>query len=278
MGLGVKTAIKSAAKAMRSKELIPIIHAVSSDKELSGKVALISGGSGGIGLAIAKELLSAGCKVVLGGTSEAKLSHCVSALDQIEFCSYVTMDYLTPDGTKASVAKAKEIFGDIDIFVNSAGVHTANADFWTMTPEEFDRVLSINLKGAYFVTQAVAESMVSAGVKGHILLVNSCRGFEPAWSPYGISKWGLRGLTEGLAQTLIKNGIVVNGLAPGSTATPLIGVHEGDGIDCEDNLAGRLATPEEIARWARMLVGPSGDLVVGETILVSGGRGGIDVR
>ena len=88
----------------------------------------------------------------------------------------------------------------------------------------------------------------------------------------------MKGLTQGLAKTLLPRGIVVNGIAPGSTATPLIGVKEGDAITSGENGVGRLATPTEIAEWAKMLVGPSGDMVVGETILVSGGRGGIEIR
>lgn len=279
MGLGVKTAIIEASKKIRSKEIVPIIKTVSPDCELDGRVALISGGSGGIGMAVARELLAAGAKVILGGTNGDKLVKCAASLDADKRCAWVEMDFLTAEGASASVSRALDCFdGKLDIFINSAGVHTEGADFWAMSPEEFDRVLNINLKGAFFASQAVAKAMVEAETKGHILFVNSCRGFEPAWSPYGISKWGLRGMTQGLARVLIPHGIVVNGIAPGSTATPLIGVHEGDSIDSDDNLAGRFATPEEIAEWARMLVGPTGDLVIGETLLVSGGRGGIDVR
>lgn len=279
MGLGVKTAIKDALKTMKSRELVPIIQPTPANAELEGKVALVSGGSGGIGMAIAGELLSAGAKVVLGGTNEAKLAKCAAELGDSSNCAWVKMDFLTQSDAVTSVNNARSFFnGNLDIFVNSAGVHTEDVDFWTMNLEEFDRVLDVNLKGAFFAAQAVARVMTETNTEGHILFVNSCRGFEPAWSPYGISKWGLRGMTEGLAQVLIRHGIVVNGIAPGSTATSLIGIREGDSIASDDNLTGRLATPEEIAKWARMLVGPTGDLVVGETFLVSGGRGGIDVR
>ena len=85
-------------------------------------------------------------------------------------------------------------------------------------------------------------------------------------------------LTKGLAKELISDGIIVNGLAPGSTATPLLGFKEGDSISSDENMLGRLVLPDEIAEWAKMLVGPSGRMVAGETVLVAGGRGGFDIR
>lgn len=277
MGLGIKTAIKKAAISLRKKELYPIEHPVDSAQFLKDKTALIAGGSGGIGMAIAKSFLDSGANVVIGGTSDDKLRTCSAALGG-ERVGTVRMDLTDVGDAKEAVSKAVGIFGPINIFVCCAGVHTENVDFWTMNPAEFDRVMSVNLRGVFFVCQAMAKAMIESQLAGHILLVNSSRGFEPAWSPYGVSKWGLRGLTQGLAQTLLPYGITVNGIAPGSTATKLIGVESGDSITSDENGVGRLATPSEIASWAKMLVGPTGDMVVGETILVSGGRGCIEIR
>ena len=275
---GIKTAAKNALKSMRTKELLPVQKVTDPGRALDDKVAFIAGGSGGIGMAIAEALLDSGAKVVLGGTRFEKLEACREKLGHGGDVACVVMDAADVGAADSVVDKANAAFGKIDIFVESSGVHTENVDFWTMTPEEYDRVMSVNLRGAFFLARSVARRMMDSGQGGHILLVNSSRGFEPAWSPYGISKWGLRGLTQGLAQTLLPYGIIVNGIAPGSTATPLIGVGEGESIASEENGVGRLATPGEIAAWARMLVSPGGAMVVGETILVSGGRGGIDIR
>lgn len=275
---GIKTAAKNAVKALRAKEILPVQKIVDSDRVLEGKVAFVAGGSGGIGMAVAEALLDSGACVVLGGTKAEKLRACMEKLGHPDRIAYVVMDVSNAEDSNQIVSEAKDAFGNIDIFVESTGVHTEGVNFWTITPEEYDRVMSINLRGVFFLARSVAQHMIDSNTKGHILFVNSSRGFEPAWSPYGISKWGLKGFTQGLAQTLLPYGIVVNGIAPGSTATPLIGVKEGDVISSNENGAGRLATPTEIAEWAKMLVGPSGDLVVGETVLVSGGRGGIDVR
>lgn len=275
---GVKTALKNVLKKLRAKDVLPIQKVTDPDKTLEGKVAFVAGGSGGIGMAVAEALLDSGARVVLGGTKAEKLRACMDKLGHSDRIAFVVMDASNAEASDQVVSEATRAFGNIDIFVESTGVHTEGVNFWTMTPEEYDRVMSINLRGAFFLARSVAQHMIDLNTKGHILFVNSSRGFEPAWSPYGLSKWGLKGFTQGLAQTLLPYGIVVNGIAPGSTATPLIGVKEGDAISSNENGAGRLATPTEIAEWAKMLVGPSGDLVIGETVLVSGGRGGIDVR
>lgn len=278
MGFGITTRVKNSLYSMRRKALVPIDRIVTEDEALRGKTVLISGGSGGIGMAIAKRLHASGANIVLGGTNPDKLQKCVFEFGEGARVKTVVMDVASSEKAEMGILEATRQFGGVDVFVNSAGVHTEDVEFWNMTQGEFDRVLDINLRGAFFAGRAVAEHMISEGTKGHILFVNSSRGFEPAWSPYGISKWGLRGMTQGFAQMLLPYGIIVNGIAPGSTATPLIGVSEGDSIDTRENGVGRLSMPEEIAEWVRMLVGSSGDMVVGETILVSGGRGSIDIR
>ena len=115
-------------------------------------------------------------------------------------------------------------------------------------------------------------------VKGSILLVSSSRGSEPAFSPYGISKWGLKGLTEGLGKMLIPYGINVNAIAPGSTATGLIGFQEGDSITSNENGMNRLIMPDEVATLAKLLVSDTGKMIDGEVIHISGGRGTFDIR
>ena len=185
--------------------------------------------------------------------------------------------------SKSLIAFSKKtfsIFRKVDILINSAGVHTENVDFFTMTPDEFDRVMNINIKGVYFVCREFAKEMKQrpSRSKRHMLLVSSSRGAEPAWSPYGLSKWSLNGLTQGLAQLLLPDGIIVNSIAPGSTATDLIGVKEGDNIFSWENGNKRLVMPDEVSNVARLLVSSSGDMIVGQTIYVSGGRGVFDIR
>jgi len=276
--MGLKSIIKKIIAVSKEREIIAVPHTVEEAEILSGKVAVILGGSGGIGIAIARSFVESRCKVIICGTNENKLKKCIEEFAEKDKIKHMVFNVADIDQVKEKVAEAISIFGKIDIVVNSAGVHTDNVDFFNMNPEEYDRVLNINLKGVYFVCQEFGKYMVNNKVKGHILLVSSSRGSEPAWSPYGVSKWGLNGITKGFAQMLLPYGIIVNGIAPGSTATELIGVKGGDDIYTTENRVNRLIMPDEVANIAKMLVSSTGDMIIGETIHISGGRGIIDIR
>lgn len=276
----LKHAIKQGIVALKAKNIQPVLQTVGDDELLAGKTVLVVGGSGGIGKAVAKAFLKNGAGIVIAGTRREKVDKVVAELGGN--AAGVVVDLAQPETFVSVVDEAAACFGGIDILVNSAGVHTEDPSmggFLDFTVEEYDRILDINLRGVYFMTQAVAKRMIADNVeRGHILNISSSAGNEPAWSPYRVSKWGLKGITEGMAASLVRHGITVNAIAPGSTATPLLGVEEGDSISAEDNRLGRLAMPEEIAEYAVMLASPLGDMVVGDTLYVSGGRGVCDIR
>lgn len=261
-------------KLLARKEYMPVFHPVSTSKEFEDKVVLISGGSGGIGLAIAKSLQESGAIVVVAGTNESKLNK----IKEETNLETVIMNYSEPETFKSIIEKIAIKYGKIDIFISSAGVHTENVSFWTMSQKEYDRVMDINLKGVFFACQTIGKYMIDNKIKGSILLISSSRGSEPAWSPYGISKWGLKGLIEGLAQILIPYGINVNSIAPGSTATGLIGIKEGDSITSEENGMNRLVMPDEVATLAKLLVSDAGKMIDGEVVHIAAGRGTFDIR
>lgn len=147
-----------------------------------------------------------------------------------------------------------------------------------MTEQEYDRIMDINLKGIYFFAQSVAQYLLSNKLKGKILFVSSSRGSEPAWSPYGISKWGLNGMVRGLAKELSPYGINVNAIAPGSTATNLLGYKKGNSIYSDDNSECRMIMPDEVGNLANLLVSDAGNMINGEIIHISSGRGVYDIR
>lgn len=276
----LKHAIKQGIVALKAKNIQPVMQTVGDECLLKGKTALVVGGSGRICKAVAKAFLKNGANVVIAGTRRAKVDKVVLELGGN--CAGVVVDLAEPETFSKVIDEAVAFYGPINILVNSAGVHTEDVSmggFLDFSVEEYDRILDINLRGVYFMVQSVAKSMISDKVSnGHILIVSSSAGNEPAWSPYRVSKWGLKGITEGMASALVPHGIVVNAIAPGSTATPLLGVEKGDSISAEDNRLGRFAMPEEIAEFAVMLASPMGDMVVGDTLYVSGGRGVCDIR
>lgn len=266
--------IKDKIKKKMSPRVIPIEHIVEDKQQLKGKVALVAGGTGGIGYAIAKKLSEVGCKVIVSGTNKEKLTEISKKLN----CKTIILDYSDTNSLPQSISNAVRCYGKLDFFISSVGVHTENTNFFNMSNNEFKRVMQINLEGTYFACQLVSKYMIQNKVSGRILIISSSRGSEPAWSPYGISKWGLNGLIEGIAKLLLPYGIVVNGIAPGPTATALVGYKDGDSIYAKDNFAYRYVMPEEVANLAKYLICDSGEMIVGEIIHISGGRGTVDIR
>lgn len=269
---------KSGISVLKSKKIMPIQHPIDLTNLLTNKVALITGGSGGIGFAIAQSFVESGCKVILVGTNKTKLKACCSKIGND--ARYLVLNLKNVDDIKSKVEEAIMFFGKIDILVNSAGIHSTKmiSDFLDIDEEEYDNILDINLKGTYFISQNISNYMIQNNIKGHILNISSSVENEPAWSAYRLSKWGIKGFTLGLAEKLLPYGIIVNAIAPGSTATGLLGVQEGDSVFTLDNKIGRFIMPDEIATYAKLLVSDLGQMIIGDTIYISGGRGTIDIR
>ena len=277
--MNVKKLIKRALRLVKAKEMVPIYQPVDGQRLLEGKTALITGGSGGIGFAIAKAFLQQGCEVIIAGTNEEKLMKCREKLSGggKTDCLVIDVTDISAMPEKVRLAAGLSSTGQLDILVNSAGV-VSHADFLHMTEAEYDSIMDINAKGTYFMSQAVGKHMIEKKVRGHILNVASSSALRPAWTPYQMSKWAVRGLTLGLADVLLPYGIVVNAIAPGPVATPMLGKFEGDSIYNETSPSGRYAMPEEIAQLAVFMVSHLGDLIVGDTFYMTGGSGTITLH
>ena len=165
----------------------------------------------------------------------------------------------------------------LDILVNAAGVH-GNQCFGEVSEETWDSVLDVNLKGMFFMTQAVGNYMKNNNIKGHILNVSSAAALKPGYTPYEISKSGVKSLTLGVAAELIQYGIIVNAIAPGPVATEMLGRKEGDTLYTDCVPAMRFATPSEIAQLAVIMASDMCNLVIGDTFYISGGSGTIKYR
>ena len=278
--MGVKTKIKNVVHTLiqmgKEEKIQPIIVPVEKEKLLNGKVALITGGTSGIGLAIAQAFQNAGAKVIIAGTNQAKLE---TALEKMGGVKGLLIDVRDTEHLPDKVKEAEALFDEnkIDILVNSAGV-VVKHDFWGIDEKEYDGIMDTNAKGTFFMSQAVGKAMIEKQVKGHILNVTSSSALRPAWTPYQMSKWAVRGLTLGLADTLLPYGIVVNAIAPGPTATPMLGKTEGSSISEPNNPSKRYAMPEEIASMAVYMVSDAGRMIVGDTVYMTGGSGTITLH
>lgn len=176
--MGIKSKVKNMIRLFKSKEMLPIYQPIDGQHLLEGKTALITGGSGGIGFAIAKTFLQQGCEVIIAGTSEEKLSKCCDKLSDGK-AHYIVIDVTDVDSMPEKVRFAADMSstGRIDILVNSAGL-VSHSDFYHMTEEEYDSIMDVNAKGTYFMSQAVGKMMIEKKIKGHILkvLVHKCVG------------------------------------------------------------------------------------------------------
>ena len=276
----VKKAIRSVIMLFKEEKKIPIPNPINAPELLKDKVALITGGSGGIGLAMAESFIKSGAKVIIAGTNEEKLRSCCEKISGGGLnLSYIVIDVKDVESMPEKVKTAAAMFPEnrIDILVNSAGV-VSRSDFLDMSEQEYDSIMDINAKGTFFMSQAVAKYMIENRIKGHILNVTSSSALRPAWTPYQMSKWAVRGFTLGAADKLLPYGIVVNAIAPGPTATPMLGKNEGDSIYNAACPAGRFAMPSEIAALATFMVSDMGDMIVGDTFYMTGGSGTITLH
>lgn len=238
--------------------------------ELKGKVALVTGASRGIGRAIAIALAEKGCNIVINYSHDEKNARLTENLcrDNGVKTLLVKADVSKRDEVRRMVEQVINEFGRIDILVNNAGILGEHSNPLEITDEEWDRVLNVNLKGAFIVTQEVLRYMK----KGKIVNIASIAG-KGGISPhvgahYSASKGGLIALTFNLARHLAPN-ILVNAVAPGSVETEMLASADKEGLK-KLTMTGDIAKPEDIAKAVIFLL--ENDHVTGEVLDVNGGR------
>ncbi len=262
--------------ARKSKEriLIPVYTPITENRILDDKIVMITGGTGGIGIAIARSVINCGGKVIICGTNADKLRRYSIELGENAKTLSLSLDDCS--SLQPSFERAVALFDEhrIDILINAAGLH-GDWDFNSFNEDEFDRIMDVNVKGTYCISQIVAKHMMDNKIKGHILNIASSSSLRPAWTPYQISKWAVTGMTKGLADILLPHGIIVNAIAPGPTATSMVKSNADDNLFYYDQPAHRYSTPEEIANLAVFMVSSMGDMIVGDTYYITGGSGTI---
>jgi 3-oxoacyl-[acyl-carrier protein] reductase len=235
---------------------------------LAGKTALVTGGSKGIGRAIALELGHAGATVVVGYRSGREEAEAVA--DQIGGRA-VAADVADAEAAKALVEEA----GELDILVNNAGV-TRDGLIARMPDDDWRTVLETNLSSVFYTCRAAARGMMRRRA-GAIVNMSSIVGVHgnPGQTNYGASKAGIIGFTKSLARELGSRGVRANVVAPGYVTTQLTNVlpEEAKQAMLANTPLGRLGSPEDVARAVRFLVSDEASFITGEVLLVDGGLG-----
>lgn len=237
---------------------------------LKGLRALVTGGSSGIGFAIAKKLADSGAIVVATGRNMEKLNAAKANAASDRFHTY-QWDITDISAIDEHLKKVRSLVGgDIDVLVNNAGVLLSGQTFFNVDEDIWDKTYSTNLKGAYFLSQKVAKHWIDHKRGGKILNISSQGGFCAASYPYRMTKWDMVGMTKGLGKLLAPHGIIVNGIAPGMIATDMIG-RSSDNIFSELQANRRLGLSEEIAELAHFMLSPACMNIIGQTIICDGG-------
>ncbi len=238
---------------------------------LTGKTALVTGASGGIGAAIAKSLAAAGARVAISGTNMEKLNKLKSELgDQTVI---VAADLSNAEAVATLVENAEKELGQLDILVNNAGL-TRDTLAIRMKDEDWDAVLDVNLKAAFILSRAALKGMMKRR-NGRIISISSIVGTtgNPGQANYAASKAGLEGMTKAMAAEVATRNVTMNCIAPGFIATNMTDVLNDDQKNTINAKipAGRMGAPEDIAAAALYLASGEAAYVTGQTIHVNGG-------
>ncbi len=239
--------------------------------DLEGKTALVTGASGGIGGAIARQLHARGAMIVASGTRIEKLEGL--AADLGDRCHAVAANLSEPDAPDALIAAAGEVAGGVDILINNAGLTRDNLAM-RMKDEEWQQVIDVNLSSAFRLTRGVLRGMMKARW-GRVVTITSVVGTtgNPGQANYAASKAGLTGMSKALAQEVASRGLTVNCIAPGFIETPMTDALSDDqkAALLERIPSGRLGVVDDIAACAVYLSSDEASYVTGQTLHVNGG-------
>ena len=239
--------------------------------DLSGKGALVTGATGGIGGAIAKMLHQQGAKVVLSGTREEKLKELADELGENAFIAPCNL--MDREAVSGLYAKAEELAGQVDIVVNNAGITKDNL-FLRMKDAEWDDVINVNLSSTFAICRGALKGMMRRRT-GRIINMSSISGVvgNPGQGNYSASKAGMIGMSKAMAREIAPRGITVNCIAPGFIETPMT-----DELNEKQKAAitsmipsGSLGQPNDIATAVLFLASDEAAYITGQTLNINGG-------
>jgi NAD(P)-dependent dehydrogenase (short-subunit alcohol dehydrogenase family) len=242
------------------------------------KVVLVTGAAQGLGLAIAERFIQDGARVVLVDLQADKVREQAERLGERAAFYAADLSEINSDHARRIVESAVERFGSLDIVVNNAGI-IHSADFVDFPEDIFDRVQRVNLKAPFLIGQAAARIMIDRKIKGSIINMSSIIAelAIPNAVAYAVSKGGIKQLTAVMAVGLIRHGIRVNAIGPGTIATELV-LNSVMANEAQRNVvlsrtpAGRCGEASEVASVASFLASDDASYIVGQTIYPDGGR------
>lgn len=250
---------------------------MSSMIDFEGKVVIVTGAAGGLGRAFALGFANQGGKIVVADIDEAGLAETVALIEATGAKAVaVKVDVTSKESTDSLAQAALQEFGRIDVLVNNAAIYATlkRSSFLDIDPNEWDRVMNVNVKGAWLCSASVFPKMSQPG--GRIINVASATVFSgsPLWMHYVASKAAVIGLTRVMAREVGPNGVTVNAIAPGFTLTEasLSLMEDAETYGVERGAIKRASEPEDIVGTALFLASQSAGYITGQTLVVDGGK------
>ena len=237
---------------------------------LLGKKIIVTGGSRGLGYAMAKKFTEEGADVLITGRNEDTLLKSANEIG----CIYLKLDMQDVDAFDDFIKKADEKLHGIDILFNNAGLSLHEKTFLSVESKMFDDQFNTNLKGPFFLTQSyirLCQDNNREGIK-KIIFTSSETGMTVDERPYGLSKAALNSLIQGIACRYVKDGFRINGIAPGITASEMTGFAPSGNLYLDINPTNRVYLPEEIAEIACFLCTDASNIINGQIIYCNEGR------
>lgn len=271
MGIGnyFKRAVKYILKEHKISVVKPEIVQKTPTEMFSNKNILITGGGSGLGYYIAQKLSNEGAKVIITGRKEEKLKKAVNEIRN-------NVEYMVYDVRKCDSDFMKTIynkFGKIDCLINNAGISLHEGNMLNVTMEGFENQFDTNLKGAYFLAQEYVRIIKENNQKeGNIIFISSERGKQCDDIPYGLTKVAINSLVEGMSRRFYKDGIRINAVAPGITASDMTNIKRDGDLYCNYNASERYFMPEEVAEVVAFLVSEYSKCISGEIIHCDAGN------
>lgn len=244
------------------KPVFAQVNYLQPNKRLSGKRIIITGGGRGLGASMAEKFVAEGADVLIAGRSEKSVKDTAERLK----CKYLCLDVSKPAAFADFMREADAMLGGVNAIVNNAGVSLHEQTFFDVTPETFDAQIDTNLKGSFFLTQEFVKLVRTRPDKAVVLFTSSETGDTMDFRPYGFSKAAVNSMVQGLAYLFRKEGIRVNAVAPGITASDMTGIKSDGSLYSGDYATGRFYLPDEVAEMACFLLSDVSGCVSGQII------------
>lgn len=259
----IKTMILKKLNKNQAISLTP--NFIKNGTDFKGRTALIIGGGSGIGRAIADELLNNGARVIVCGRKKY----------DIDKMDVETLDISRIEEIKSKLQEIVNKYSPIDILVNSQGICPDidfKQQFYSVDKDDFEEVFRLNLESVFFTNQFFCEYYLQKNIKGNILNICSTEGLKGNIVPYGLSKAAVISLTKGIGKMMAPENIIVNGIAPGATATGMMKMDENQSIRINYIPSKRANVPIEVAKVAHLLLSDAGRQMCGQVVTIDGGE------